>query len=246
MIAGVMLLFVTLPASQAALADTEVAAPATVPPAGSVTSAAHPAITVRPSTSAPKVSPHVLAAYRAYRSGDAAALALYQRALRANSRDVNALLGMAALSWQQKHMAEAVGWYTAVLAEDPQNPVAQAGLITIQGELQMQGSESRIKQLLAQQPHAACLHALLGHVYAGRRQWAEARQAYFDAYRLDSTNAGHAFNLAISLDHLNRSQLALDYYRKAQALLPQYRGGHIDLARLHARIHALQQSQSGS
>lgn len=193
----------------------------------------------------PVVNPDVLAAYEAYRAGNnALARALYQQVLRTDRRNIDALLGLAAIARQEKHDAAALDWYAAIIAVDPQNPVAQAAMIAIQGEAAAVGSESRVKTLLRQQPRAAYLHALLGSLYAGRRQWADAQQAYFNAYRLDGGNAGYAFNLAISLDHLGQWRMALDYYQRAQTLLSTYVDSTIDATRLQARIAQLQRSTS--
>jgi tetratricopeptide (TPR) repeat protein len=204
----------------------------------------------RPSPAAPArllpaVDPDVLAAYQAYRAGNnTVARTLYQQVLRTDRRNIDALLGMAAIARQEKDDAAALDWYAAIIAVDPQNSVAQAAMIAIQGEPAAVGSESRVKILLRQQPHAAYLHALLGSLYAGRRQWADAQQAYFNAYRLDSGNAGYAFNLAISLDHLGQWPMALGYYQRAQTLLSTYVGSTIDSTRLQARIAELQRSTS--
>ena len=55
----------------------------------------------------------------------------------------------------------------------------------------------------------------MGNLYAGERQWAQAQQAYFQAFQLEPTNPDYAFNLAVGLEHLNQSKAALAYYRKA-------------------------------
>ena len=216
--------------------DTQAAGQSTSPPVS------HPAITVTPGALTSAVNPDLLAAYQAYKEGRVdAAHALYQRVLHDDKRNIDALLGMAAIAWRQKREPVALAWYEAVIAEDPQNPVAQAAMIALQGGLAIASSESRIKSLLRQQPRAAYLHALLGNLYAVRGQWAEAQQAYSAAHQLDSGNARHAFNLAVSLDHLGKLSMALDYYRRAQALLPEYHGGEIDVAQLNARVIQLQQ-----
>ena len=216
--------------------DTQAAGQSTLPLAG------HSTITVTPGVLTTAVNPNLLAAYQAYKEGKMdAAHGLYQRVLHDDKRNIDALLGMAAIAWRQKREPVALAWYGAVIVEDPQNPVAQTAMIALQGGLAIANSESRIKSLLRQQPRAAYLYALLGNLYAVRHQWAEAQQAYFAAHQLDSGNARHAFNLAVSLDHLGKLPMALDYYRRAQALLPEYRGGEIDVARLNARVIQLQQ-----
>jgi uncharacterized protein HemY len=79
-------------------------------------------------------------------------------------------------------------------------------------------TESRLKTLLAQQPDAAALHFTLGNNYVTQLRWAEAQQSFFRALSIDPTNADYAFNLAVSLDHLNKIQLATKYYSKTLVL----------------------------
>ena len=79
-------------------------------------------------------------------------------------------------------------------------------------------TESRLKTLLAQQPDAAALHFTLGNNYVSQSRWTEAQQSFFRAFSIDSTNADYAFNLAVSLDHLNKIKLASKYYSKALVL----------------------------
>jgi uncharacterized protein HemY len=123
---------------------------------------------------------------------------------------------------------------------EPRNTVAQAAMISLLSEADPVTSESRIKNLLAQKPQAAYLHAALGNLYAGQNQWPAAQQAYFDAYHFDTGNAEYAFNLAVSLDHLGKTSLALQYYKEAQALLTNTAANNIDRAQLESRIAQLQ------
>lgn len=101
-------------------------------------------------------------------------------------------------------------------------------------------SESRIKNMLAQQPDAANLHAALGNLYASRNQWSLAQAAYFDASRYAPNSTDYAFNLAVSLDQLGKSALALAQYQRALDLLNSSGAGRVDKAQLEARIKALQ------
>ena len=92
--------------------------------------------------------------------------------------------------------------------------------------------------MLAKQPDDANLHAALGNLYAEQNQWPAAQQAYFDAYRLQAS-ADNAFNLAVSLDQMGKSKLALPYYQRALTLAKTGSNG-IDIAALEARIAAIQ------
>jgi tetratricopeptide (TPR) repeat protein len=67
-------------------------------------------------------------------------------------------------------------------------------------------------------PTSAYIHSSLGNIYARQHQWTQAQQAYFEAYHYDNTRADYAYNLAISLDHLNQPRLAIIYYQQALQL----------------------------
>lgn len=187
------------------------------------------------------INPTVLSAYQAFMAGnDAAAQTLYWQVLRSDVRNIDALLGMAAIAARQQRKDDAAGWYGKVLEVEPRNTVAQAGMIALLSGADPITNESRIKNLLAQKPQSAHLHAALGNHYAGQNQWPAAQQAYFDAYHFDSDNAEYAFNLAISLDHLGKSSLALKYYKESQVLLADSAATNIDRAQLESRIAQLQ------
>lgn len=187
------------------------------------------------------VNQHVLEAYQAFNLGDdAAAQQAYRQALQADVRNVDALLGMAAIAARHGRQQDAVSWYQQVLQVEPRNGIAQAALLDLQGLADPLSSETRLKNLIAQQPEAAYLHAALGHHYAEQGQWPLAQQSYFQAHHLDAANPEYAFNLAVSLDQLGKSNLALQYYQQAQALLAGKESPSVNQAQLAARIRQLQ------
>ncbi len=201
-------------------------------------------------TPAAGVDPTLLAAYEAYSRGDnAAAQAQYRQVLQADARNVDALLGMAAIALKQSRDADANGWYQKVLEIEPRNSTALSAVANLQISTESAGSsaadyagtESRIKSMLAQQPEAANLHAALGNLYAAQNQWSLAQPAYFNASRYAPNSADYAFNLAVSLDQLGKSGLALAQYQRALGLLKSAGASSLDKTQLEARIQALQQ-----
>jgi uncharacterized protein HemY len=100
--------------------------------------------------------------------------------------------------------------------------------------------EVELKTLLAKDANSAALNFALGNLYASENRWTEAQQVFFEAYRLDSNNADFMFNLAISLDHLNQSRLALEYYQKALTQAIQVGGAQFDRATAQRRMSELQ------
>lgn len=170
------------------------------------------------------VSPTLMQAYEALQSGDIArAKGLYEQVLQAEPRNMDALLGLGAIALNEGHIDDASRYYQRVLELDPRNSYAQAGLISIVGGADLQASESRLKQLIARDP-SAFLYFSLGNLYAEQAQWPSAQQAYFQAYQMQQDNPDYAFNLAIGLEHLGQTRLALDYYRKALDL--SFKKGH--------------------
>ena len=177
-------------------------------------------------------------AYEAFRSGDAgAAERAYRAVIEHEPGNRDALLGLAALAGRAGRWDEAAGHYAQVLVLHPADTVARAALISIDERDPVRG-ESSLKELLRSEPRSAHLHFNLGNAYAAQSRWAEAQRAYFNAYRLDSASADHAYNLAVSLDRLARHGSALGFYRTALALSHDAHAG-FDPAAVRTRIREL-------
>jgi len=163
----------------------------------------------------------------------------YEQVLRSDPKNVDALLGMAAIAVREGDPRTAEVWYLKALEADPKDPNAQAGLINLRGQADPAAAESRLKLLLAQQPDSPTLNFALGNVYAGQRRWSEAQLAYFNAHTADPANPDYLFNLASSLDNLHLPKVALDYYRSALAASNGRKPG-FDVEQVKARIAELQ------
>lgn len=193
---------------------------------------------VTKSTPRPSVNPVLMSAYEAYIAGnDTEAQKLYKQVLKRDIRNVDALLGLGAIATRQGRSADANAWYGKVLEVDPRNNIAQAALLENQPLGAEFTNETSLKNMLAKQPDDANLHVALGNLYAEQNQWPAAQQAYFDAYSLNKT-ADNAYNLAVSLDQMGKSKLALPYYQ--HALAQASNSSNIDKAALSARIAAIQ------
>jgi tetratricopeptide (TPR) repeat protein len=157
-------------------------------------------------------------AYAAYQAGDRkTARNAYLQVLVGDSRNRDALLGLAGLAILDKDAASARRYYREVLRLFPGDAPAQAGLLSLESQ-PAAGSETDLKLALAQNPNAGYLHFQLGNLYSGQQRWAEAQQAYFDAHRADPNQPDYAFNLAVSLERLNQPKAALEFYRQALQL----------------------------
>lgn len=198
--------------------------------------------TVIASRSAPdaEIHPQVETGYAAYQAGDLArAKDAYRKALADDPGNRDALLGLAAVETRLRNPAAAQELYGRVLDRDPRDIYARAGLLGLRGAQQDPVlAESQLKSLLAADPQATELQLALGNQYARQERWADAQQAYFKAFAAEPDNPDCAYNLAISLDHLHQSRLALEYYRQALALSGTRRAG-FDRTAVEKRVQEL-------
>lgn len=178
--------------------------------------------------------------YAALQAGDlATSRAAYDRALRADPRNRDGLLGLAAVDVRVGDYNRAAESYARVLELDPRDPDAAAGLIALRGTLDPVEAESRLKSLIAAGPDTPVLHFALGNVFAVQSRWAEAQQSYFRAVAMEPENPDYEFNLAVSLDQLHKEKLALEHYQRALALAASRSAG-FNKSQAEARIRDLQ------
>ena len=187
------------------------------------------------------IEPTLMAAYQAFNQGELSqAQHLYRQALQKDVRNVDALLGMAAIAQRQARNSDALGWYQKVLEVDPAQPFALSAMVGLQPALDSDSQINHLKNLIAQQPENAQFHASLGNLYAEQNRWQEAQASYFEAVRFAPQSAAFLFNLAVSLEHLNQPQLALMQYQRALQLVERTSTTSPDPLILKSRILALQ------
>ena len=192
-----------------------------------------------PETRSAFVAPSLMQAWDALQQGRLdQAESLYQTVIQTDPQNVDALLGLATIANRRGSNDQAVRQYERVLELDPRNAAAQAGLISIIGQADPQLSESRLKELISREP-SGFLYFALGNVYAKQGQWAQAQQAYFQAYQLQPDNADYAYNLAVGLEHIGQTKIALTYYRKAVDLSSGKGHASFDASRVQERIGQL-------
>lgn len=183
-----------------------------------------------------EINPDLAQGYQALQEGRLeAAQAAYQRLLQQEPRNMDGLLGMAAVAARSNNPGEAGRLYLRALDVEPKNTFAQAGLLNLLGSADPAGSEAKLKRLLADQP-SAFLYFALGNLYAAGERWPDAQQAYFQAHHLASANPDYAFNLAVSLEHIKQPKPALTYYQRAVELLGRDGTASFDRVAAEARI----------
>jgi Flp pilus assembly protein TadD len=162
------------------------------------------------------VDPVLEQAYQAFQRNDlASARDGYLRALARDANNRDALLGLAAIDARNGNFDVAEARYLKLLELNPRDSHAVAGLVALRSQIDPVASESRLKNMIANQPEAAHLHFSLGNQYARQSRWPEAQAEYFKAYSADPENPDYAFNLAVSLDQLRQNNSAVEYYRRA-------------------------------
>ena len=178
-------------------------------------------------------------AYSSYQAGQfESARQKYKEVLDNYPDNRDALLGLAAIATKLGDTNQAYVIYSRLIRINPKDSFAKALLINAQPKANFLNSESTIKSMLRDNSEQPVLYFSLGNIYAKQSRWSEAQQAFFDAYRLDSSNQDYALNLAVSLDHIGQAEAAIDYYNVALKLSDET-SGNFDPARVMSRIKTL-------
>ena len=214
-------------------------APAPAQPAAGATAPPRDSIRVSAGGAEPQLDPRLPQAYAALQSGKLdAARQLYGDAARSDPRNINALLGLAAIALQEGRTEEASRLYFNVLDLEPRNAYAQAGLIAMLGRADPASAEAKLKQLIAREPSAG-LYFTLGNLYGDQSRWAEAQQAYFQAHQLEPANPDYAYNRAVGLEHIGQPKLAAGFYQRAVAQAQARGRAGFNLAQAQDRLRQL-------
>ena len=198
-------------------------------------------------TNAPVVHPDVLAGYAALQSGDLdRAGQAYDRALRSEPANRDALLGAATVLLRLDRTDAAEAYFRQVLRLHPHDTYATAQLAALTARSDPVGALSQVNSLIAREadrPESGSgqgsLAFVQGNQLAAQSRWPEAQQAYFNAHRADPGNADYCYNLAVSLDRMHEPRLARDFYSKAIDLARSRPAG-FDLARAKTRLSQIE------
>lgn len=227
------------PPPEAPKAAPKTAPAVAAPPAPAPEPAARERISVSQTSAQPQLNPMLSEAYALLQSGNTGeARALYTKLSQAEPLNIDALLGLAYIAALDSRSDDAMKLYLRILQLNPRHALAQGALIGLMGRADPVASESRLKDLIAREP-SAFLHFVLGNLYADQSQWAPAQQSYFQAHHLEPDNPDYAYNLAVGLDHLRQTKLALAFYRRAEQLATARAQANFNLSHTRERIRAL-------
>lgn len=170
---------------------------------------------------------------------------LYNKVIQREPKNRDALLGLSAIAIKQQRYEFARQKYQFLLRLNPRDSIATAGISSIKRMSDTQLNESQLKFMLKQQPDAAHLYFALGNLYSAQYKWPEAQSAYFSAWSAENKNADYAYNLAVSLDHLDKKNQALDFYQLSLKLM-NHSDSHLSASNFSAqktqqRIQMLQE-----
>ncbi len=157
----------------------------------------------------------------------------------------DALLGVAAIALRDGNRDEAQTYYRRVIELYPGDSVARSALMDIAGNEDAGEAASTLKYWLQNASGNAALQFALGNQYARTGNWRDAQDAYFQASTAAADNADYAFNLAISLDHLDKPALALEQYRRALTLAGRSANVGFDRQAAAARVESLTAAAGG-
>ncbi len=178
-------------------------------------------------------------AFKAYQDGHYdAAKSIYESVLKSDSDNRDAHLGLAAIAIRENDRQSAYYHYVHLLELNPLDTLSMNALIGLSRSADPIKDESAIKLLIQRGGDFPYLYFSLGNLYAKQKRWADAQQAFFDAYRLDTTNPDYVLNLAVSLDQMGQYSTALDYYKTAIDL-SQNSPSRFDPVPVNKRIIAL-------
>jgi predicted Zn-dependent protease len=155
------------------------------------------------------------AAWQAYEGGQySEAELLYKNVLNIEENNRDALLGLGAIAVIEKNNQMARDIYLSLLKLDPRDPIATAAMASLQSdESSLKSDEEYMLAMQQKNPDAPHLNFALGNIYAQQDKWKSAQQYYFNAWQNDIENADYIYNLAVSMDQLNKSQQAISFYK---------------------------------
>ncbi len=137
----------------------------------------------------------------------------YQKALNLAPNDTDIFLGLAAIALIENDTDSATELYTKALQIDPKNNTAISAISTLYEK--SKSDESTIKKNIEANPNNPWAYFNLGNHHMEEQNWTKALHAFSKANAIAPQTPDILFNIAISLDNLDRVQQAIEAYTMA-------------------------------
>lgn len=140
---------------------------------------------------------------------------IYDKLLRANPKDDDALLGLAVAYQRTGRADEAISAYEKLLDRQPGNLEARVNMLGLIGARYPASALAQLEELLQASPGDPIVLAQMAVLQADVGQYNEALQSLGVVSGLEPENAVHLFNIAVIADRAGKKQEAIKYYEEA-------------------------------
>jgi tetratricopeptide (TPR) repeat protein len=104
--------------------------------------------------------------------------------------------------------------YQTLLLANPKDSLAMASMMAV-ANYSPEVAESQLKIMMREEPDSPYLNFALANVYGAQNRWIEAQGLYFTALEHNPNDPNYAYNLAVSLEHIEKPEVAIAYYERA-------------------------------
>jgi tetratricopeptide (TPR) repeat protein len=152
----------------------------------------------------------------AYLRGDySLSKVLYSRSLERESDNAAALTALGTIALRENRTQEALQYFQLASLSQPGNIEVLAQLEFLRADINPVSAESHLRALIEEHPSAEIAIFNLGSLLARQSRWREAQEMFFRSTVLKEGNVDALYNLGVALDHLGKTQMALQYYKQA-------------------------------
>ncbi len=171
-------------------------------------------ISIKKNNNEALASKNISLGYKQFENGNyQLAKKYYQKALKLAPNDTDIFLGLAAIALIENDTDTAAQLYTKALQIDPNNNTAISAISTLQK--QDRSDESTIKENIQANPNNPWAYFNLGNHHMEEQNWTKALHAFSKANTIAPQTPDILFNIAISLDNLDRIPQAVEAYNMA-------------------------------
>lgn len=194
------------------------ATPAAAPPV-EVKSRAQQVIKVTKSYSAQSPQAMIAAGDRVLDSQQyGAAIDIFDKQLRSNPSDPQALAGKALALQKSGRSTEALDAYQRLIDLNPRDVQSLTNYLGLLQKQKPDEAMSRLNSLSQQYPDNAAVAGQIASVFAGQNDAPSALRYFMKAKALDDRNPTYPFNIAVLYDRMGNGPKAKSFYREALTL----------------------------